>query len=258
MKSIRQYVEQSVKKFFDALRPTVLGEYKQEAQGKSIIFSSSAIPSEANLQRLFFANIQKTPSQLNKEEKDVLNDILTIANQYIAKLEETTTQNIKSRVIDHLLKARFSKTKPREDVIKGIMQEELDKSVSHFIKIAEAEGTKAKNMGALLRISEVADSINVQDATVFFVTSKDDKVCSECKRLHLLSDGVTPRVWKVSELKFTYHKKGESNPSVNGLHPHCRCSLTMLAPGFGFDSSGLVKFISINHDEYKKQRGGVR
>jgi hypothetical protein len=70
-----------------------------------------------------------------------------------------------------------------------------------------------------------------------------------------MPDKITPRVWKLSEIKFSYHKKGESNPSISGLHPHCRCSLTFLSPNFGF-RDGQVSFMGLGHNEYLKQRRG--
>jgi hypothetical protein len=69
-----------------------------------------------------------------------------------------------------------------------------------------------------------------------------------------MPDLVTPRVWKLSEIGFGYHKKGENNPKIAGLHPHCRCGLAFLAPGFGF-KGGQVSWIGEGHDEYKAQRG---
>lgn len=255
MKSIKQYIEEAVKKFFDILRPTILGPVNLNPSNKSITFSTIQIPEDFNLQKLYFMNIEKTPQQLTSEEAEILNDILDTANKYIDKLQQDTTQRIKNRVVDHLLKVRVAKMKPDKDVISNIIQEELDKSVSHFIKIAEAEGTKSKNMGALMKLLRVAADAQIDDPVVFFITSKDNKVCDECKRLHLLPDGVTPRVWKLREIKFSYHKKGENTPSINGLHPHCRCSLAMLPPGYGFNADGSLRYVSWDYDEYKKQRG---
>ena len=74
----------------------------------------------------------------------------------------------------------------------------------------------------------------------------------------MLPDGVTPRVWKLSEVGAGYHKKGDLNPKIAGLHPHCRCCLTSLLNGFGFNSSGMVTYIGKGHDEFAKQRGMVK
>ena len=78
--------------------------------------------------------------------------------------------------------------------------------------------------------------------------------CNECLRLHMLPDGVTPKVYRMSELSMNWHKRGEDRPSCNGEHPGCRCSLQQLPPGWGF-KGGYLAFISLDWDEYKDQHG---
>lgn len=78
--------------------------------------------------------------------------------------------------------------------------------------------------------------------------------CSECKKLHLLPDEQTPRVWKMSEVGAGYHKKGDPAPKVGGLHPHDRCTIQTLPPGYGFEG-GRITYIGKDHDEFAKQRG---
>lgn len=121
-------------------------------------------------------------------------------------------------------------------------------------RIIDSESQKAKNTGRIEDITKVAASLNIDDPTVFFITSRDADVCEECKRLHLLEDGITPRVWRLSELGHGYHKRGDSVPKVAELHPFGRCTLTILTPGFGFNKSGYVTWIKYNHLELEKQR----
>jgi hypothetical protein len=122
-------------------------------------------------------------------------------------------------------------------------------------RILDTEAQKARNTGQLDGIIRTNASVGVEDPTVFFVVVRDTNLCPECKRLHLLENGRTPRVWKLSELGHGYHKRGESQPKVDGLHPHCRCSLTTLLPGFGFNGGGFVTWKSEGYDEYRRQRG---
>ena len=77
--------------------------------------------------------------------------------------------------------------------------------------------------------------------------------CSECARLHLMPDGITPRVWKVSEVTFGYHVKGENSPKFGGLHPNERCTPVGLSAGYGFQG-GSLRWIAEAYDEWKKQR----
>lgn len=69
--------------------------------------------------------------------------------------------------------------------------------------------------------------------------------CKHCKRLHLESDGVTPRVFKLSELEDSNigKKAHEWVPTVGSVHPWCQCQLMVLPDGMGFvkDDMGNVE-----------------
>jgi hypothetical protein len=100
-------------------------------------------------------------------------------------------------------------------------------------------------------------AVGVEDPVVFFVIVRDGNVCKECIRLHMMPDGTTPRLWYLSEVGHGYHKKGEETPKIGGLHPHCRCVMTTLMPGFGFNEGGFVKYISKDYNAIQEQRGGL-
>jgi hypothetical protein len=109
-------------------------------------------------------------------------------------------------------------------------------------------------MGTAMQISKVGAANGEEDPTVFFIVTIDDVTGSEEFVLHLLPDRKTPRVWKLSEIGNEYHKKGDSNPKFAGLHPNCRCKLTYLAKGYGFNADGKVTYIGKDHDEFAIQR----
>ena len=65
-----------------------------------------------------------------------------------------------------------------------------------------------------------------------------------------------PRVYKLSELKDGYNKDHKNPiPTVSCTHPHCRHTLTMVPPNYGFDMRGNITFKGFGHDEYQHQRG---
>ena len=70
-----------------------------------------------------------------------------------------------------------------------------------------------------------------------------------------MEDGITPRLWYLSEVGKGYHRKGENFPSILELHPHGRCYLTTLIEGFGFNSKGKVTYKKKGYSEIKRQRG---
>jgi hypothetical protein len=59
----------------------------------------------------------------------------------------------------------------------------------------------------------------------------------------------------MSELSAGYYKRGDKYPSILGNHPNCSCVPFNVPSGWGFDKSGKITFIGINHNEFEKQRG---
>jgi hypothetical protein len=149
--------------------------------------------------------------------------------------EKKKTKTDVKKVLDDQIKDVFKATKTELSII------------------VEVETNAAKNASSMDAISRVAANMGQEDPTVVFITVPDKLRCKECERLHLLEDGITPRAWKQSEVSSTYHKRGDNTPSMMGLHPSCRCSLSVVLPGYGF-VGGKLSYISKDHDEYKHQR----
>jgi hypothetical protein len=187
---------------------------------------------------------------------ELLHSIVRIGLNYLdatkEKAKAKTIQRVQAFIDDAHRKGIDTDV---ETVLGGEISDLWGGITSDIKRIVETETTIARNSSLLDSITKINLSSGIADACVFFVVVRDNSLCSECKGLHLLTDGVTPRVWKMSEVGSGYHKKGQPNPKVGGLHPHCRCVLSTLMPGYGFDSSGMVTYKSPGWDEYKHQRG---
>ncbi len=192
---------------------------------------------------------------LNNVENDVLKGILGGAFGYIETLKGKTTSAISERIDGLAREARIAKEPIPEEKLNEVIQEELGKARSGMERIAASEATKTRNLGALMDISKKAAEVGDKDPTVCFLVIKDNVTCKECLKIHLMPDGVTPRLWKLSELSGGYHVRGENFPSILLLHPHCRCTMIMVPQGYGFDASGHLTFIGLDHFELEKQRG---
>ncbi len=190
----------------------------------------------------------------NEVEKDFLKGMLNSAFGYIESLKNKTKANIVERIDALAREASVRNETLSEEDVQAAVSEEMRKARSHMKAIAESESTKLRNLGHMMDITRVASDLGDDDPTVFFAVFKDQSTCNECIRLHLMPDGSTPRLWKFSELKQGYHRRGEDSPSAFGLHPHCRCTLVYLSKGFGFDEFGKVSYKSENHDAYSKQK----
>ena len=238
----------AIEKMFDQLAYNLLGNIPK-LRDKSPFFGSAA---KFSLAHIFVQALNNR--ELNHVQRDILRSILNSSYGYIESLKSKTSSNV-AEAIDALVKeSRLKNTLVTTSLVVGIMAHEMGKARSHMKLIAEAETTKTRNLGHLSEIISDTKNEGIEDPTVFFIIVRDGKNCVECLRLHMLPDGVTPKVYRMSELSMNWHKRGEDRPSCNGEHPGCRCSLQQLPPGWGF-KAGYLAFISLDWDEYKKQRG---
>lgn len=251
LKTIKE-IKKIIESKFDLFNLMLLGilpkDKKQIDGGKKMYFTTSK---HKNLIELFIDALDDKP---NKAEEIVLKKILSGAKGYVDSLKEKTI----ARIIHDLDSYVTEQSQKKEPIDKGvfdsIINQNMKRSGNHFKMIANTESNRAVNYAVSLQIKKIAKDKKIDDPVVFFVVTIDDVTGPEEFVLHLLPDRKTPRVWKLSELSYGYHKKGDPNPSIGGLHVNCRCKLTVLMPGFGFDKDGKVRYVGPDHDEFKVQR----
>lgn len=238
----------AVEKMFDSLAYKLLGSIPKLRDKKSLIFSTTP---QKTLAHLFVQALNNR--EPNQFEKDVLKSLLNSSYGYVESLKNKTSSNVVEAIDSAVKQAKSRQETVSVEEISNVFSAEMDKARDQIKLIAEAETTKTRNVGHAMDISKVSSSLGDGDPTVFFVVVRDGTTCKECLRLHMMPDGVTPRLWKMSELKQGWHKRGEPMPSVCGLHPFCRCSIAYLAEGFGF-KGGFVSYISPGFDAFADQR----
>lgn len=181
-----------------------------------------------------------------------LDRLIAIASNYLDAVRFRTKAHVASAI-----RARFQEARTAEEIRSLVSRDVaaiLESATIEVRRIVDAESQNVRNIGVLDGIVRANITAGVEDPAVYFVVVRDDDTCEECKRLHLLDDEKTPRVWRLSELEHGKHKRGEASPKVGGLHPHCRCSLTTLLPGYGFDRNGRVVWKKQGHAELERQR----
>lgn len=228
----------AVDKIFDRLKARLFGQLV--GAGKKITFSP-----KYTLQGLFMA-----ASGID-HDKDLKDHLVSVTEAFLEAERLKAKANIAKNVQNWLA---TSKTKTDlVTVLGGELAATMQKTYQNVSRIVTTELNTAKNMGSLDSISRVSAELGIDDPLVYFICIHDDRLCDECKRLHLMADEITPRVWKMSELGSGYHKKGDPFPKLGGLHPHDRCELAQLPPGWGF-KSGRISYIEKGHDELSAQR----
>lgn len=242
----KEAIEIAVSKMFDNLAYKLLGNIPK-LRNKSPFFGSSP---QMSLAHIFIQALNgKEPNHL---ERDVLRSILNSSFGHIESLKNKTSSNVVEGVDAIVKEAKIRNGHVGLNEVYEVIAAEMDKAKNQMKTIAEAESTKTRNMGHTMEIAAQAENQGIEDPTVFFIVVRDGLLCNECKRLHMLPDGITPKCYKMSDLSMGWHKRGEDRPSACGEHPFCRCSLSQLPPGWGF-KNGFVSFISLDHDEYKDQ-----
>lgn len=239
----------AIEDMFDRLALQLLGEVPKLKNKKLIIITTK---NEFSLAHLFVAAMKN--KSLNDVEKDVLKGVLDTAYGYLDSLKSRTQSNVTERVDALIKESKARNLSVSMDQVSVILRDEMEKAKSHIRAIAESESTKARNMGVAMDITRVAADLSDNDPTVFFVIVRDGKTCNDCLRLHMMPDEVTPRLWKLSELKQSYGKRGDAYPSIVNRHPHCRCQLTYLSKGFGFNARGYISYVAQGHDAIADQR----
>jgi hypothetical protein len=237
-----------IEDMFDNIAMDFIGNIPRLKDKKRLVISSSP---NMGLSHLFIQAMNNhSPNDL---EKDFLKGLLSSADGYIESLKNRTKSNVIDRIDTLVNEAKNSNTSVDPEQMQLVLEDEFQKAKSHIKTITESEASKVRNLGTAMKITRAAASLEDNDPTVFFVTMKDSDVCKECTRLHTV-DGTTPRLWKISQLKHGYHKRGEENPSIYGCHPGCRCHLTYLSQGFGFDKDGKIQYRYEDFDAFEYQK----
>jgi len=237
-----------IEEHFNAIAVKFLGMIPRASKNKRLTFSIEP----DSITSLFIQALgTEKPTQA---EEDTLKSLLMIADSYVDALKDRTKAQVMNDISAYVSDMSNQNKPINMKKIGNIFEEKMDKAKTHFEMIAGVESNKASNTGTALQIVKVAENAGDNDPTAFFIVTVDDRTGPYEFILHLLPDGVTPRLWKLSEITSSYYKPGDQYPSLCGLHPNCRCKITYLPPGYGFDSKGKIQFIALGHNELKSQR----
>jgi hypothetical protein len=175
---------------------------------------------------------------------------------YLKAHEELAQAKVLNALQSYLHDAESGKgSADPEKALGRVLEETFEKVTSDVAKVIDTESGKAKNVSTLDAISKINLTLGVDDPVVFFAGPVDEHICEKCLEFYFLEDQTTPRVWKTSELKAGYFKKGDTAPCIGPLHPHCRHALSSVLPGYGF-KNGKLAYIEPGYDVWEEQRKG--
>lgn len=159
-------------------------------------------------------NKVKATNQLEKIKAQAYLDVLSKQFQI--------EKDLRQGILNESNKEEF-KMSDVVDYIKGKFEDwsYLKQSISYVSESALNEG-KAEE------IKSQAGKEGINDPIVYKVPIMDEKLCPNCRKAYLNSDG-NPRLFKLSELAGNGTNIGKKPnawlPTLGQMHPHCRCLL---------------------------------
>lgn len=195
-----------------------------------------------------------------KPDSNTIETVKDISLAYVQSERARTKAQIAVAVNAAWQEAKDNKKIDWKAKARQLTMQVMKDTESRMSLIIDTEVQRARSLGILTATQKISEALKIDDPMVYFVIARgtsgkpQSDVCSECIRLHLMPDRITPRVYRLAELNGGYHKKGDPNPSILGLHPHCRCTMCPIYKGYGFNAQGQLGFVSLNFSEFKKQR----
>lgn len=197
---------------------------------------------------------KKHPIKLSPREEYAIHHIKQSAGNYIKKLRDNTLAEIEGDI-------RAYNVEERHRILNDIIQPTVTEAISNTnITVREIASRLRERTGDLHRnwkrvaVTELSNALNLGAADaivarnhgqpltnvfVYKLVHNDAATCPHCKRFYLDKDGITPTVYRLSELLANgsnYGKKtSEWKPVVGATHPNERCELVEIPKGWGFE-----------------------
>jgi hypothetical protein len=193
--------------------------------------------------------------EYNKPDIAILHTLMENVGNYIESYRSATKAEVVKKVDTFLAEAATRGIKTDlATVLGGQLADVWKKTTNDMHRLIDTEAQNARAVGALDGIIKVNASQGIEDPVVCWVVVRDGKCCYECMRLHMMPDGITPRLWYLSEVKSGYAKRGDEVPSLSEQHPHGRCSIVTMMPSYGFDAKGFITFKKLGYNAIEEQR----
>lgn len=233
--------------YFDDITLALLGLSYDEASG-DLIFGNS----EVSLASLYMKALNSTP---NEQEEDVLKGILSVTNDYTEALKAKTIADVTSDLNNYANGQSLKKEPIEKEVVEILVEKQMETAENKFKVIASAQSNVTKNMGLISAFTRMSEENGQEETYVFWrPVPPDDRTSQATFDVHLMPDRITPKVWKTSEINMGFFKKGDMRPSIFNTSPNCRCAMSLISLGFGFDAAGKTVYKGKGWNEYENQR----
>ena len=209
-------------------------------------------------------NLKSMPA---KEVEKLLRQVKLTPTQeqsisYLKLKAEQNIQSITARITSTVVNAALQDQLNMYETILEVIPPALENHPTNFNKVASDLREKSKDWNRdwdRVAYSEMWDSklngevnaiidnespISKQGLNTRVFKRPAPNACAHCKKHYLEKDGITPKVFTVSELLANGNNYGKKvadwKPTLGIMHPNCICPLSVLPDGWKFDSSGSL------------------
>lgn len=191
--------------------------------------------------------------KLTKTQENALTYIKNSAGNRITALGD----KVKTSIVDVAIKSEMSMLQGVRTVLDyGLYNNKTRQEVASVLRVltqdwerdwqrvAHTEMWEAHLQGEAMAILGGESSLTDKKGDTLVFKRPGPNACVQCKKLYLEADGVTPKIFVLTELMQNGDNRGRKTaewlPTLGVLHPNCMCTLSIMPDGYVFDSQGQL------------------
>lgn len=191
-------------------------------------------------------NLKLTPAQKRSIEHAKVKAQQSIDNITQRITSSVVTMAVQSDLsmwdaVKEIIPAAMENDTPRYKVIQQLREKTVDMN-RDWHRVAHTEMWSAKCWGESEAILYGESPLSPKRGDTDVFVRPAHNACAKCKQLYLERDGITPKVFKLSELiaNGTNYDRKQADwvPCVPPLHPNCMCVINVKPYNTEFDSQG--------------------
>jgi hypothetical protein len=214
--SAKSLINDEIAKIFERLKMRLLSPFYKPSMDLSHLKHDKFLSMPGlYLSAYTDANPDKRPSL------EALKALIRTTENYINIQEQKLKDRSFEVVEDALQSASISPDYDYQQELNSALLKVFDQTQNTTKTVLETELQRVKTIGLQEGTLDLLERQGISDPTIAFLTRQDEYVCKFCKEFYMLDDGVTPRVYKLSEVKSGYLDKKAPSPHLAPLHPNC-------------------------------------
>lgn len=214
--NIKQSINFNIDQLFSRLKIRLLGPFYQNDN----LLNTFNHDKTLSLPGIYISAYADTAPNL-KPTYNALQSLAAVTESYIDSASERTKARAINAVQNALQSAARQDDFDYESSLNGALHNVFDQAHGEVKRVVETELQRTKTIGLQEGILDVMASQGIDDPTVAFAVKKDKFLCKYCRDFFLHDDGVTPVVYKLSELSAGYLDKKNPTPVLPPVHPNC-------------------------------------